>query len=266
MDCREMSPYLEPYGDGELDMSERAAVEAHLGECLACQEQVAHHRRFRQLLRRQPRETAPPQLRARALRAIRMAAVARRVRPHRLLPVAAGVLLVFSAGWLGRSYLAGWSAPAPALVTELVGKHIAYSQIDSPVELAAADGRIVTDWFRERLGLRVTVPDYSPAGIRLLGGRIADTRGRKTAYLLYEKGHTLMSVFMVPSARFTTDRTRPVTYRGATYYTAELEGQRAVLWSEGGAVFGLISALEYEALLECADRLRTQRAQGLRMT
>lgn len=261
MDCREMSPYLEPYGDGELDMSERAAVEAHLGECLACQEQVAHHRRFRHLLRRQPRETAPPELRARAVQAIRAAALRRRERLHRLLPVAAGILLVFSAGWLGRGYLAGWSLPAPALVTELVGKHVAYSQIDSPVELATADGRIVTDWFRERLGLRVTVPDYSPAGIRLLGGRIADTRGRKTAYVLYEKGHTLMSIFMVPGARFMADRTSPVTYRGATYYTAELEGQRAVLWHDGRAVFGLVSALEYDGLLECADRLRSQRAE-----
>jgi hypothetical protein len=44
----------------------------------------------------------------------------------------------------------------------------------------------------------VVVPDYSTAGIRLVGARLAETRDRKTVYLLYEKGSTLLSVFMVP--------------------------------------------------------------------
>lgn len=264
MDCRDVSPYVEAYGDGELGVSELAAVEAHLAGCLACQERVAQHRRFRQLLRRQPQEAAPAELRARVGRAIRVEALRSVVRPRRLVPVATSVVLAFAAGWMGRSYVPGVGVPSPALVNELVGKHLAYSQVDSPVEFAAANGQAVTDWFRDRLGLRVTVPDYAPAGIHLLGGRIAETRGRKTAYLLYEKGHTLMSVFMVPGEPFMPGRAKPVAYRGATYYTAGVEGQRAVLWSDGRAVFGVVSTLDYDGLLECADRLRTQRAEEQR--
>ena len=108
------------------------------------------------------------------------------------------------------------------------------------------------------------MPDYTPAGIRMLGGRIADTRGRGAAYLFYEKGRTLMSVFIVPGERFTPADASVITYRGATYYTVELEGQRAAFWSDDQAAFGLISMLDYDSLLECADRLRAERAEGHR--
>src|SRR5712692_7315447 len=174
MDCREMHPYLEPYADGELGVSELAAVEAHLTACLACRDRVAEHRRFRQLLRRQPREAASPELRARVVRGVRASAVRQALRPWLLAPVAAAVLMALVVGTRLRVPGLG-PTPMPPLVTELVGKHISYSQIDSPVEFASVDGGVVRDWFRERLGVRVTVPDYTPAGIRLLGGRIADT-------------------------------------------------------------------------------------------
>lgn len=259
MDCREIAPYLEPYGDGGLDMDERLAVEAHLAGCLACQEQISQHRRFRFLLRRQPRESAPPELRARVVRRIRATAAAHAMR-RRVIPVAAGLLLALAGAWAGRSHLVGGTSQPPGLVADLVATHVAYSQVATPEEMASDDAPLLAGWFRERLGLRVTVPDYSPAGIHLLGGRIAEIRGRPAAYLLYEKGHILMSVFMVPGVRFAPDGTRAVAYRGATYYTTEVNGQRAVVWADGERLFELVSALDYDGLLECADRLRSARA------
>jgi hypothetical protein len=38
-----------------------------------------------------------------------------------------------------------------------------------------------------------------------------------------------------------------------------------VAWSDGRAVFGLVSMLDYEALLQCADRLRAERANQARL-
>lgn len=259
MDCREIAPYLEPYGDGELNADERLAVEAHLAGCLACQEQIGQHRRCRLLLRRQPRESAPPELRARVVRRIRATAAGQAMR-RGLIPVAAGALLALAGAWAGLSHLGGGTSRPSTLVADLVATHVAYSQIDAPVEMASRDAPLVAGWFRERMGLRVTVPDYSPAGIHLLGGRIAEMRGRPAAYLLYEKGHILISVFMVPGVRFVPAGTRAVTYRGATYDTSEVDGQRVVLWSDGDRMFGLVSALDYDGLLECADRLRSARA------
>ena len=255
MNCREVEAYLEPYADDELGVSEQAAVASHLIGCVACHERVADHRRYRELVRRQPQEGASPELRARVVRAMRGRALRRTIAPGLAgaAAVAAGAALVVgSAG-----SLRPWTVPAaPPMVGELVGKHLAYSQIDTPTELASTDGSVVRAWFHERLGLEVVVPDYTPAGIRLLGGRIADAGGLKAAYLFYAKGHTLMSVFIVPGASVPRRSARPVAYRGFEYAAAELSGLHAVYWDDGGTMFGLISMLDVEALLECADRLR----------
>jgi len=112
----------------------------------------------------------------------------------------------------------------------------------------------------------VTVSDYSPVGIRLVGARLADAGERKAAYILYEKGHTLLSVFMVPAAAREAELhgTR-LSYRGHDYVTLERKGYRTVSWTDGHAVFGLVSMLDYETLLECADRLRDDRARDTRL-
>jgi anti-sigma factor RsiW len=148
---------------------------------------------------------------------------------------------------------------ASPLVADLVDKHIAYVQIDRPAELTSGNRNEVAEWFRSRASMRVTVPDYAPAGIRLLGARLADAQERKAAYLLYEKGRTLLSVFMVPAAGRDALGGRRVAFRGYDYRAHERKGFRTVSWTDGQTLYGLVSMLDYEALLECADRLRVER-------
>jgi anti-sigma factor RsiW len=266
MDCREIAPYIEPYGDGELGLPERAAVEAHLAGCLACQEGVAQHRQFRDLLRRQSREVAPPELHSRVTRNIRRRASWQALHRWGAVPLAAAMLIALaSLAAIHGIGSRGSTSRSSSLVADLVSKHATYAQIEAPVEFASANGADVRGWFRQRLGVRVTVPDYTPAGIRLLGGRIAETHGRKTAYLLYEKGHTLMSVFMVTGERLEPAGTATTTYRGFEYHTADMAGQHSVFWAEGQRVFGVVSSLDFESLLECADRLRAARIEEERL-
>ncbi len=255
MNCMEFEARLHPYVDGELELNEMAAAEAHLAQCVDCQGGVERERRFRQLLRRQPRESVPPEFRARIRARIRRSARVAAIRPWLVgTAAAAAVLLVVT--------LLPGLRPGSSLVTDLVGKHITYAQIEQPAEFASQDPRAVEAWFRQRAGLRVTVSDYSPSGIRLVGGRLAEAEERKAAYVLYEKGHTLMSVFMVPvPARGTDLGGTRVSYRGHDYLTLERKGYNTVAWTDGKTVFGLVSLLGYDALLECADRLRLDRAE-----
>jgi len=259
MNCAEIRTRLPAYVDGELTVSEIADVESHCLECRQCAALASAEREFRQLLRRQPRDPAPSELRAGILRRVRReAAVAkgRRWLPLPAIVVAAAIVL---------AVLPPARTPPP-LVADLVDKHIAYAQIERPTELASTDPREVAGWFRSRAGMRVTVPDYSPSGIRLTGARLADARERKVAYLLYEKGRTLLSVFMVPSPTSEgTLRGDRVRYRGQDYFTYERKGFRTVSWTDGQAVYGLVSMLDYDALLECADRLREERARQTRL-
>ncbi len=256
MDCREFAAHLHPYVDGELGVDAAAAAEAHAASCPGCGRLADAERRFRQLLQRQPRESAPPELRSRILARCRQD----ERRPLRRMAVAIPAVAV--AGALALAVLLPRGGEAPTLVGDLVGKHIAYAQLERPAEFASADYREVERWFHQQAGLRMTVPDYSTAGIRLVGARIAETDQQRAAYVLYEKGHVLLSIFMVPaSQRAGGVGGQRVSYRGSEYVTAEVRGHRTVSWIEGQAAFSLVSALDYPALLECADRLRLERLE-----
>ena len=155
---------------------------------------------------------------------------------------------------------------APRLVDTLVNKHLAYAQIENPAEFTSSEPGQVAAWLRDRIGMRVPVPDYSHAGIRLVGARMSEADEQKLAYLLYEKGHMLMSVFMLPNIAETgTLPGKAVSYRGHEYLTRERKSLRTVSWRDGQAVFSLVSMLDYDALLECADRLRAERARETRL-
>lgn len=261
MNCRELQASLHPYVDGELPVDGIAAADAHVAECRECAALVRGEGEFRDLLRRQPREMVPPELRAKITALVR--AKQRRIawRPWIIAPVATAAVAALLI-----AVLVPVLRPSSPLLGELVDKHIAYAQIERPVELASSDRGEIEHWFQQRAGLRVVVPDYSPAGIQLIGARLADAHERKAAYLFYEKGRTLLSVFIVPLDASGTRLTGPhVAFRGQQYVAKDVKGYRTVSWTDGHAVFGLVSALDYGALLECADRLRLERAERHRL-
>jgi mycothiol system anti-sigma-R factor len=262
MDCREFRAHLDAYVDGELAVDTMLAGRTHAEECPSCASEVESGRRFRQILSDQPRESAPAALRTRITVLCHRDERWRLIRPWVLAPALAAALVAVAL--LAGVGLDGGSRSG--LVASLVDTHIVYAQIERPAEFMAADQRAVEAWFRDRAGLRVTVPDYSPAGIRLVGGRIAQAEAREVAYLLYEKGRVLMSVFMASGGRGGAALGgRPATYRGHEYRVLERKGYRTVSWTEGATVLSLVSMLDYDPLLECADRLRAERAGRTRL-
>jgi len=79
MTCAEVRARLHAYVDGELTVSDITELDGHCVECRECAARVAAERELRQLLRRQPRDAAPPDLRSRILHRVRReAAVADR--------------------------------------------------------------------------------------------------------------------------------------------------------------------------------------------
>jgi anti-sigma factor (TIGR02949 family) len=215
MSCADVRARLEGYVDGELTVGDTTAIDTHLSACEPCAWLARREREFRRTLRRQPREAAPPELRARIVNDIRRQSRLRAARST-VMPVAAVAAAIVLA------LLMPWSRQAPPLVVDLVDKHIAYSQIDRPAELTTSDPHEISAWFVTRAGMRVTMPDYSPAGILLVGARLADAHERKAAYLLYEKGRTLLSVFIVPMSTGDAEaHGRIVSYRGHAYSAYE---------------------------------------------
>ena len=264
MNCREFDARLHAFVDGELETGPMADGEAHVSTCPDCHARADGERRFQQLLRRQPKEAAPPEFRARMLALARRERTRKKVRVWLGTPALAAAVLLLAFVLMARSLSTG--DHEPEIVASLVDKPLAYAQLEDPAEFASTERPAVAAWFRQRTGLRVPVPDLSPAGIQLVGARIAEADQQKVAYLLYEKGHVLMSVFMVPEVgRRAPLAGKATSFRGQEYLAQERQGLRTVSWRDGQTLFSLVSTLDYNDLLECAEQLRAERAREARL-
>lgn len=252
MTCEELRARLSAHLDGELPLEGSLAADEHLAFCMACQWAYAKEREVRELLRtRLPREAAPAALRERIRGALRRAAGEGRWGPARrwlpwAVPVAAVVLLAVALG-----LREAW-APVP-VIGELVAKHTMYARLDAPAEIASSSGPEVSVWFRGRVRFDVAVPDFTRSGIRLVGGRFSDLSDRQVAYLLYEKGRTLISLFAFSSRGLTLPARGWVRVGEARFYVTEVKGVEVVLWTQADLAYALVSSLDRESLLECAD-------------
>ncbi len=264
MNCREFDARLHAFVDGELDAGPMADAEVHVSNCPDCHGRADGEHRFRHLLRQQPKEAAPAALRTRMVSLARRERTRKQVRVWLGTPALAAAVLVLAFVLIARSLPTG--DREAELVASLVDKHLAYAQLEGPAEFSSTERPAVAAWFRQRTGLRVPVPDLSPAGIQLVGARIAEADQHKVAYLLYEKGHVLMSVFMVPEVgRHAPPAGRPMRFRGQEYLAQERQGLRTISWRDGQTLFSLVSTLDYNALLECAEQLRAERAREARL-
>lgn len=258
MTCQEVRAYLEAYLDRELPVKETLEVDAHLAFCMQCQWIHAKEREFRALLRTKVRqEPAPATLASQIRERIRRLDRQSRWRPvwqglrwaAAPLALAAGLLLVWALGYGPQP---AKPEPVLAVVEELVTKHVTYSQVEAPAEVASSDRLQLAGWFRDRVRFEVPVPDFSPSGIRLVGGRLSDLGDRPVAHLFYEKGRQLISLYAFPRRDLPLPATGWTEVDGDRYYLTQVRGHEVILWGRGETLFGLVSLLPEDELLDCA--------------
>jgi len=252
--CEELRACLDAYLDRELDVAHSLDAQGHLAFCMDCQWAYAKEQELRALMKtRLRREAAPRELHARiraslaaADRLSSWAHVGRSLR-WAALPALALVLLALAFG------LRAVIAPSlPPVVSELVSQHQVYSRLDAPAEIVSADRDAVAGWLQRRARFEVPVPDFSPAGIRLVGARLSSLSDREVAYLLYEKGGRRVSLFAFARRGIPLPTTGWIEVGDSHFYVTTVRGLEMVLWAQGELAYGLVSPLSREALLECA--------------
>lgn len=252
IDCARLrgSPLLQVYLDGELPVPDTVNVQLHLDRCPVCRQAAQEERAFRRRLRRDhERVIAPSDLHERVRRAVLRTdwkARAARYGPRfawGLLGSAAVLSLLF---WSLRT------ASEPDLVKDLVSNHRLYSQVETPAELATDSRREVAGWIRRQLAVSVPVPDFSQAGLRLIGARMATHGEHPMAHLFYQKGRTLLSLYVLPATDVSLPRRGRTTLDGHAVVMREFAGHRVLLGRSGRFIFALVSTLGRDDLIECA--------------
>lgn len=262
MTCPEISRYLYAFCDGELDASTTLEVDGHLEECSSCRRAVEDEQAFRKGFRETlSQEPVPPHVVEKLHSAIAALDEGQKrfARPPAWgwratwLALAASVLLLSVGGLFG--YLVATPRSQPALhplVAQLVMEHMKYAPLENPAELSSGNLQQVGVWVQGRTGHRVQVPDYSSAGIRLLGSRVTHLVGHRAAYIMYEKGRNIISLFAFPRYGGSLDGLEKVEESGMIFHTAAYQGKHILLWDNGDMTYALVSEIGWDHLVECA--------------
>lgn len=204
---------LNAYVDGELSPERQAAVDAHLADHPGDRERIAAWREQVATLRSLYGHVAeePPPAR---LSPWRLAAERRRNLSRFAMATAAALALVVlgaGGGWVGRGLLVP-DASEMTLVSEAEAAHTLYTpEVLHPVEVGGEEGAHLTKWLSKRLDRSLIIPDLTPDGFSLVGGRLLPAARSAAALLMYENSEgARVTLYVVPKTggetamRFTT--------------------------------------------------------------
>lgn len=232
--CPDKEMMLHGLIDGELDAANALAVEAHVGSCPGCSEELARLQALKRLVRAPGVAfQAPEGLTARIEAMIGEIAPA---PPRRRLAVLApwAVSGAFAAIAASLALLTfNPSAPQAGLETEVISSHIRSLQVSHLTDVATSDRHTVKPWFNGKIDFAPPVVDLAAQGFPLAGGRLDYLHDRTVAALVYRRRAHVINLFVWPS--------KPgETLAGVRRH----DGYSLVYWTAGGLEFWAVSDID----------------------
>jgi anti-sigma factor RsiW len=208
--CKDNTPLLHGYSDGELDLVRSLEIEEHLKTCASCAQELREQQTLRKnICSANLYHRAPEALRARII----AAAAPTRGReqsweatvPFRMArrpvfewyAVAAAILIALALGI--RIIPGALNVRQGNLVAEeLVASHIRSLQPGHLMDVVSTDQHTVKPWFDGKLDFSPPVRDLAEQGYPLIGGRLDYADGRAVAALVYQLRKHYINVFVWP--------------------------------------------------------------------
>jgi anti-sigma factor RsiW len=237
--------------DGELDASQAAALATHRAQCPICQSAQAELLRTRALLRAEPYEVTPDDVRARVMARLHQvepqiaAAVVSAPRRQRRWAWLRGPGIGFG---LGAACAAALSflilLPAQSDLTDvIVADHIRALQPGHLEDVVSTDQHTVKPWFDGRIDFAPPVRDFAAEGFPLKGGRLDYLDNRPVAALVYQRDKHIIDLYVWPES-------------GAGPHLAgdtSIQGYNVVHWAQDGMNFWAVSDVERGQLEDFAS-------------
>ncbi len=181
----------------------------------------------------------------------------RRFRPRWSSLAAASITLVvgLGAGWLAGingvpAFGSGALRNAARIGDEGIAAHRVYvSEVRHPVEVGANEETHLVNWLSKRLDFRISAPDLSGDGLKLLGGRLVPVNGQPGAMLMYE-GRS--------GERYTLFVARSDTSQATAFRYEESGGYGTFYWIDGPGGYALTGPADRVKLLKIAEAVYDQ--------
>ena len=219
---------LGAYLDGELDAQTSLALERRLATEPPMRAHYENLAALRMSLQAD-RTAAPRALRERVSTIPTAHPITNRMKRPKAVSfdvrqMAAGVAL---AAMLGSSatYLALRSGPNDQAITAAVAGHQRALLAAAPFDIASSDRHTVTPWFNAKLALSPSVPDLTPAGYPLVGGRIDLIAAKAVPTIVYKRREHVISVVAMPRAGSRDHGTAPSQGTRDGYWVVEWRGR-----------------------------------------
>lgn len=249
--------------DGRLPPAQRAAVDARLaGDPEAAQrarDWTLQREMLRDLHAQVLEESVPPHLLA--------AAQQLHHRSNRLAQwqrwggMAASMLLAFGIGWGGHGqwerHIAGTrgAQTVMAFAHQALAAHVVYTpEVRHPVEVEAAQQQHLVQWLSKRLNRPLKVPNLSPAGYELVGGRLLPGDNGARAQFMYQSASGERVTLYVGAVQGAAGKGMNET---AFRYTTE-GGVASFYWVDQGFGYALSGKLPRQGLLVLAESVYKQ--------
>jgi anti-sigma factor RsiW len=243
---------LHAYVDRALEPERRREVAAYLDDHPDVAKRVGAFTGQRDLLRAALAPIAEEPLPA----ALNLARIieSRRRRPSRLSWAMAAMLLLSiggAGGWMMRGALNASSGGLVALAQEAAASYTVYApDHERPVEMRASDTAQLVQWVSSRLHQPVKVPNLSPSGYRLMGGRLVATAHGPAAMFMYDDDHGSRIVVLTRPMNG-IDENAPMT----PHAKGDVAG---FAWADGGIGYSLVGQAPAETLRPLANEVRKQ--------
>jgi anti-sigma factor RsiW len=233
--------------DGELDAAQAAALETHRAGCPICQAAQEELLRTRALLRREPYEATPDDVRARVMARLRQ------VEPQVVWSPASwsrpsrrnwGALWGSGVGFgLGAACAAAIAVllvlpERNDLVDAVVADHIRALQPGHLEDVVSTDQHTVKPWFDGRIDFAPPVKDFAAKGFPLKGGRLDYLDNRPIAALVYQRDKHIIDLYVWPASGAPTHLTSDTNSHGA------IQGYNVAHWTADGMNFWAVSDVE----------------------
>lgn len=179
--------------------------------------------------------------------------------------MAAGVLMSFGLGWLshtawqwdqGGARLSAQARMPLDFARQARVAHVVYSpEQRHPVEVGAQEQDHLVQWLSKRLGQPLKVPQLSPLGYELVGGRLLPgDSGARAQFMFQDASGQRVTLYLGAMAQKTGDNTRQDT---AFSYRAE-QGTASFYWVDKGMGYALTGPLPRTQLLALAESIYQQ--------
>jgi anti-sigma factor RsiW len=242
MDCKDTPNLVHGYIDGETDLQQSLAFEAHVQGCAACRGLLEEQQELRQLIRTQGTyHPAPEGLAARIRDAIDAPAKPKIARARfagwQPLAMAASLALAVLAS-SGTTYYVTAPGAQSQITDEVIADHLRSLMANHLTDVASSDQHTVKPWFDGRIDLAPPVKDLTAEGYPLVGGRLDYLGDQPAAALVYRHRKHIINVFI---ARATAE-VQPST--------ATRHGYHVLRWAKDGMAYWAVSDVDPEDLQE----------------